>query len=57
LNIKEYLPDYFLTFGKFWSDNIRTPSEKVEIGFPYLEEKVNMARQLKNQEIRDKKIS
>jgi hypothetical protein len=53
--IKEYLPDYFLTFGKFWSDNIRTPSEKVEIGFPYLEEKVNMARQLKNQEIRDKR--
>jgi len=28
---------------------------EVEIGFPYLEEKENMARQLKNQEIRDKK--
>jgi hypothetical protein len=53
--IKEFLPDYFLTFGKFWSDNIRTPSERIEIGFPYLEEKVNIAKQLKNQEIRDKK--
>ncbi len=37
--ITEYLPDYFLTFGRFWSNNVRIPSKKVEIGFPYLEEK------------------
>lgn len=53
--IKEYLPDYFLTFGKFWSDNIRTPSKKIEIGFPYLEGKVKIARQLKNQEVKDER--
>lgn len=30
--VKKYLPDYMLTWGKYWSDNINTPAQKVEIG-------------------------
>ena len=32
--IKYYLPDYFLTFGEYWSGRVRTPSKKIEIGNP-----------------------
>lgn len=31
-HIKEYLPDYFLTWGKYWSKSVNTPSQKFEIG-------------------------
>jgi len=30
--IKPHLPDYMLTWGKYWSDSINTPSKKIEIG-------------------------
>tara|TARA_B100000963_G_scaffold210008_1_gene182947 strand:- start:5772 stop:7181 length:1410 start_codon:yes stop_codon:yes gene_type:complete len=30
--IKEVLPDFFLTFGSFWGEKIRTPSKIVTIG-------------------------
>lgn len=33
----EYLPDYFLTFGSYWSEELgRFPVKKVVIGNPYL---------------------
>lgn len=35
--LRMLLPDYFLTMGTFWSDRIRTPSNKVVIGPSYLE--------------------
>jgi hypothetical protein len=37
---KKYLPKYFLTYGQFWSDNIRTPSEKIVIGNPHFSSKL-----------------
>ncbi|ACR79980.1 hypothetical protein [Kosmotoga olearia] len=34
---KNYLPDYFLTFGQYWNDSLkRYPSQKVVIGNPDL---------------------
>src|SRR5690606_22245415 len=35
--LEQYLPDYLLTFGEFWSEGLRTPSLQVPIGKPYLE--------------------
>ena len=37
--IKPFVPEYFLTWGRYWSNNVNTPSKKVAIGFGYLEEK------------------
>lgn len=31
-----YLPDYLLTFGRYWSEIVKTPSMKVVCGYPYL---------------------
>ncbi|MDC0916628.1 hypothetical protein OAQ42_01850, partial [Flavobacteriaceae bacterium] len=31
-HVGNYLPEYFLTFGKYWSDMVNTPSEKIVIG-------------------------
>ncbi len=36
----KFLPDYILIYGKFWVKNIRSPSKLVNIGFPFLEEKI-----------------
>lgn len=36
-----YLPQYYATFGQYWSDNIRIASEKYVIGFPYLLKKAS----------------
>jgi hypothetical protein len=33
---KEYLPDYYLTFGEYWGEQIRTPSTVVPVGNPSL---------------------
>ncbi|MHC2995272.1 MAG: hypothetical protein IBV53_07225 [Candidatus Atribacteria bacterium] len=33
---REYLPDYLLMFGEYWAENIRTPSKKIIVGYPYL---------------------
>ncbi|HZK11089.1 MAG TPA: hypothetical protein VFD10_01860 [Atribacterota bacterium] len=35
---REYLPDYLLMFGEYWVENIRTPSKKIVVGYPYLNE-------------------
>lgn len=37
--IKEYLPDYLLTHGDYWSERVRVPAKKITIGFPNLTEK------------------
>jgi hypothetical protein len=35
---KKYLPSTFLSYGDYWKENIRTPSEVIVIGNPYLSE-------------------
>lgn len=40
-NIKEYLPEYFLTHGEYWKNAVRTPSNKVSIGLAELSKKVS----------------
>jgi len=35
---QKYLPDYLLMFGKYWADVVNTPSKKVILGYPYLDE-------------------
>src|SRR3546814_12540747 len=35
---RDGLPDYLLTFGQYWADSVRTPSEKVVIGGPRMNE-------------------
>lgn len=30
--IGAYLPEYFLTYGKYWSDMVNTPSQKIVVG-------------------------
>jgi hypothetical protein len=34
--LKIFLPDYFLSWGKYWSQNIKTPAKKFEIGHFYI---------------------
>jgi hypothetical protein len=41
---KNYLPDYFLVWGKAWADSIRTSSKKILIGNPQLVEKMKFYR-------------
>lgn len=33
---KEYLPDYFLTYGEYWNEQIHTPSRCIAVGNPHL---------------------
>jgi hypothetical protein len=35
--LKQYYPDYFLTYGKFWSKSARVPNEIIDIGNPHLD--------------------
>lgn len=37
---KEYLPDYFLTYGKYWSESINLPVRKITIGNPNYSENI-----------------
>lgn len=32
----QYLPEYYMTFGDYWSTCVRIPSERLVFGFPYL---------------------
>ncbi|WGS66029.1 hypothetical protein [Marinitoga aeolica] len=32
---KKYLPEYLLTYGDFWNDNMKTPVKKITIGNPH----------------------
>jgi hypothetical protein len=40
--MKEYLPDYYLTFGKYWGEQIQTPSTIVTVGNPALNGSVDV---------------
>ncbi len=45
---KEYLPDYFLTYGRYWNESINLPVQKIAIGNPNYSEnikKINISRQ------------
>lgn len=33
---KEYLPDYYLTYGRYWNEQINTPSKTIPVGNPNL---------------------
>lgn len=44
--IKKYFPEYFLTFGKYWSDSIRIPSKKIEIGLAELENYLKLKKSI-----------
>lgn len=47
----KYLPDYFLTYGKYWNEQINIPVKKIVIGNPnYLEniKKLNFNKKIKN---------
>lgn len=37
---KEYTPDYFLTFGKYWSDQINIPGKNYVLGNPHFHTKI-----------------
>ncbi|MCK4445456.1 MAG: hypothetical protein KAW56_00070 [Candidatus Marinimicrobia bacterium] len=41
---KEYLPNYFLTYGKYWSDSINLPVKKVIIGNPNYSENMKKTK-------------
>lgn len=39
-DILDFLPSFYLTHGEYWSQSCRSPSEKVEIGYPDLMGKI-----------------
>ena len=50
---KYAFPDYLLTFGEFWNENVRfpLPDERViPVGYPYLEERLNTYADVKRSE-------
>jgi hypothetical protein len=56
LEYKKYLPDYLLTWGKFWSDNMRHPSKKFEIGNPHFITMMEKYKRIKSYKISEKNI-
>ncbi len=48
---KQYLPDYFLLFGKWWGKFLKTPARKVVIGNPYLLEQARQDNKRKQKKI------
>lgn len=40
-DIKEFLPQFFLTHGEYWSNVVRTPSKKISVGFVELSKKMS----------------
>ena len=47
-NYTDYLPDYLLTYGDFWSEQIHIPVKKISIGNPFLTELVSKKRERKD---------
>ena len=43
--IKDYFPEYLLTYGKYWSSRVRVSVQKIEIGLPSL---IKNTKQIKN---------
>ena len=54
--LEPYLPDYFLTWGKYWSRSVNTPSKKIEIGHFYLWDKSRNIHKDTNQTSKIKNI-
>jgi len=52
---KKFLPDYLLTYGRYWNDHMRTPAEKIVIGNPHLSLTLEEFKNKKRQD-NDKKI-
>ena len=48
-NYKNYLPDYILTFGDYWNDQIRMPSKKITIGNPHFYKNIKKYKDIKEQ--------
>ena len=46
---KKYLPDYILTFGDYWKDQIKIPSKKISIGNPHFYESIKKYKDIKEQ--------
>jgi hypothetical protein len=38
INFKEYYPDFFLSYGEFWSNSVNLPNKIINIGNPHLEQ-------------------
>lgn len=53
---KEYLPHYLLTWGDFWNNNMRHPSNKITIGNPYFVSKLEEYKKIKNLKLHTKKV-
>jgi hypothetical protein len=50
---KHNFPDYFLSFGEYWTSHVNLPIAKnhiINFGFPYLEHKKNLYKNLKKKE-------
>jgi hypothetical protein len=37
INFKEYYPNFFLSYGEFWSNSVNLPNKTINIGNPHLE--------------------
>ncbi|MDY6820929.1 MAG: CDP-glycerol glycerophosphotransferase family protein [Deferribacterota bacterium] len=46
---REYLPNYLLTWGEFWNNNMRHPAEKITVGYPYVIKRLEEYRKIKKQ--------
>lgn len=53
---KTYLPDYLLTFGEFWNNNMRDPTKKVIIGSPHFTEMVKRFADIQYRNMKEKYI-
>lgn len=47
--IKPYFPEYLLTHGKYWSQRVRVPCEKIEIGLYELENRIEIYEKVTKQ--------
>lgn len=46
---KKYLPEYILTYGDYWKNNITIPSKKITIGNPHFYESIKKYKNIKEQ--------
>jgi len=54
---KQYLPEYFLSYGKYWNEQVNFPVKKVVIGNPSYSENIKMLNiYKKNKTTKKKKI-
>ena len=53
----KYLPDYFFTYGEYWSEVlIRLPVKKVVVGSPYLAEQVKVYNESNGRQSKGKRV-